>query len=91
MSRAKYGERLKLFLAAWAPTKTDNDIALQIGACSAYVRKTAMRKGLLLANNKPGGGKVVRLLTALHDAINRPMGVVPDSAVEFYDAWRVKS
>ena len=26
-----------------------------------------------------------RLRTALHDAINRPMGVVPDSAVEFYD------
>ena len=25
-----------------------------------------------------------RLRTALHDAINRPMGVVPDSAVEFY-------
>lgn len=26
-----------------------------------------------------------RLRTALHDAINRPMGVVPDSAVEFYE------
>lgn len=26
-----------------------------------------------------------RLRIALHDAINRPMGVVPDSAVEFYD------
>ena len=27
-----------------------------------------------------------RLRTALHDAINRPMGVVPDSAEEFYGA-----
>ena len=26
-----------------------------------------------------------RLRTALHDAINRPKGVVPDSAVEFYE------
>ena len=26
-----------------------------------------------------------RLRTAIHDAINRPMGVVPDSAVEFYN------
>jgi hypothetical protein len=26
-----------------------------------------------------------RLLQALHDAINRPKGVVPDSALEFYD------
>jgi hypothetical protein len=26
-----------------------------------------------------------RLLTALHDAIDRPLGVVPDSALEFYD------
>jgi len=26
-----------------------------------------------------------RLRIALHDAINRPMGVVPDSAVEFYE------
>lgn len=29
-----------------------------------------------------------RLRTALHDAIRRPMGVVPDSAVEFYDPTR---
>lgn len=27
-----------------------------------------------------------RLRTALHDAINRPKGVVPDSALELYDA-----
>ena len=26
-----------------------------------------------------------KLLTALHDAIDRPKGVVPDSAIEFYD------
>ena len=26
-----------------------------------------------------------KLLIALHDAINRPMGTVPDSAMEFYD------
>lgn len=25
-----------------------------------------------------------RLLEALHDAIDRPKGVVPDSAIEFY-------
>ncbi len=30
-------------------------------------------------------GKVGRLITALHDAIALPMGVVPDSAEEFYD------
>lgn len=29
-----------------------------------------------------------RLLVALHDAINRPMGVVPASAEEFYDPQR---
>lgn len=29
-----------------------------------------------------------RLLVALHDAIRRPMGVVPDSAAEFYDPER---
>jgi hypothetical protein len=28
--------------------------------------------------------EIVRLRTALHDAIARPMGVVPDSALEFY-------
>ena len=26
-----------------------------------------------------------KLLIALHDAIQRPMGVVPDSALEFYN------
>ena len=30
----------------------------------------------------------IRLRIALHDAINRPMGVVPDSAVEFYEQDR---
>ena len=29
--------------------------------------------------------KAQRLEIALHDAINRPIGVVPDSAVEFYE------
>jgi len=29
--------------------------------------------------------KVERLTKALHDAINRPTGVVPDSATGFYD------
>jgi hypothetical protein len=29
-----------------------------------------------------------RLKTALHDAINRPMGVVPESAEPFYEAER---
>ncbi len=29
--------------------------------------------------------EIVALQVALHDAINRPMGVVPDSALEFYD------
>ena len=29
--------------------------------------------------------KIERLLEALHDAIDRPKGVVPDSAIEFYD------
>lgn len=28
------------------------------------------------------------LVEALHDAIRRPMGVVPDSAAEFYDPTR---
>ena len=32
--------------------------------------------------------KVQRLEIALHDAINRPMGVVPDIAVEFYEQDR---
>ena len=31
------------------------------------------------------GAENARIRIALHDAINRPMGVVPDSAVEFYD------
>jgi hypothetical protein len=30
--------------------------------------------------------KTTRLLTALHDAIRRPMGVIPQSADEFYSA-----
>ena len=30
-----------------------------------------------------------RLTTALHDAIARPMGVVPDSALEFYSETRM--
>lgn len=30
------------------------------------------------------------LLTALHDAIQRPMGVVPDSAVDFYNPLRIQ-
>lgn len=29
---------------------------------------------------------IFRLKIALHDAINSPKGVVPDSALEFYDA-----
>ena len=86
---AKHGERLKLFLAAYAPEKTDTDIACEIGAHPAYVRTTARRQGLPLANAAPKTNKIGRLLTALHDAINRPMGVVPDSAVEFYDAKRI--
>jgi hypothetical protein len=32
-----------------------------------------------------------RLLVALHDAIRRPLGVVPDSAAEFYNPDRVRS
>lgn len=33
--------------------------------------------------------KNARLMQALHDAINRPMGVVPESTEEFYDYRRV--
>jgi len=29
-----------------------------------------------------------KLRSALHDAITKPMGVVPDSAIEFYDPKR---
>lgn len=29
--------------------------------------------------------EISELTTALHDAIRRPMGVVPDSALKFYD------
>ena len=29
--------------------------------------------------------KCDKLTRALHDAINKPMGVVPNSAMEFYD------
>lgn len=32
--------------------------------------------------------QIDRLLVALHDAIGRPKGVVPDSAAEFYDPHR---
>ena len=85
---AKHGERLALFLAAHSPDKTDRDIAYEIGAHPAYVRRTAQRQGLLLANMAPKANKIARLLTALHDAIDRPMGVVPDSALVFYDAKR---
>ena len=85
---AKHGERLKLFLAAYAPEKTDLVIAGEIGARREYVRTTARRQGLLLANAAPKANKIGRLLTALHDAINRPKGVVPDSALEFYDPNR---
>ncbi len=88
---AKHGERLALFLAAYTPEKTASVIAHEIGACAGYVRRTAQRQGLLLTNMKPRDNKINRLLTALHDAISRPMGVVPDSAMEFYDAKRVKS
>lgn len=28
------------------------------------------------------------LLKALHDAIDSPKGIVPDSATRFYDPWR---
>lgn len=35
-------------------------------------------------NRTPLSERERRLLIALHDAIRRPMGVVPDSAVEFY-------
>ena len=89
MTTAKHGERLALFLAAYAPEKTDTDIACEIGTCSGYVRATAHRQGLVLAGSSPRANKFSRLMTALHDAINRPMGVVPDSAVEFYDAKRI--
>jgi hypothetical protein len=85
---AGHGERLKLFLAAYTPEKTTADIGREIGACAGYVRATAKRQGLLLANSNPKTNRIERLLTALHDAIRRPMGVVPDSAVEFYDAKR---
>lgn len=30
-------------------------------------------------------GSMQRLLTALHETINTPAGIVPDSALEFYD------
>ena len=29
--------------------------------------------------------EISELTTALHDAIRRPMGVIPDSALKFYD------
>jgi len=31
--------------------------------------------------------EIVMLKVALHDAINRPKGVVPKSAAEFYEPW----
>jgi len=34
-------------------------------------------------------GMITRLRRALHDAIERPMGVVPDSAEEFYGREKV--
>jgi hypothetical protein len=34
---------------------------------------------------------IARLMVALHDAINRPKGVVPVSAEEFYNPLRYNS
>lgn len=42
-------------------------------------RKTYRDKRKKLAEER------TRLVIALHDATRRPMGVVPESAVEFYD------
>ncbi|MGE4194685.1 MAG: hypothetical protein AB7E51_14965 [Pseudodesulfovibrio sp.] len=44
------------------------------------------RLRLLMA--KPNDNEA--LLTALHDAIQRPMGVVPDSAMDFYNPLRIR-
>ena len=61
---AKQGARLKLFLAAYTPEKTDHNIARQIGAHPAYVRATARRQGLLLA---PRASRTERLRDALEE------------------------
>ena len=44
---------------------------------------------VLNAENSKLRADNLRLIAALHDAINRPMGVVPESAEEFYDHRRV--
>jgi hypothetical protein len=48
MTRLGHGERLKMFLAAYSPDKTDKQIANEIGAIPEYVRTTARRQGLTL-------------------------------------------
>lgn len=49
-----------------------------------YAAATIVRLERLRAENEA-------LKVALHDAINRPMGVVPESAEQFYDAERRES
>ena len=52
--------------------------------------KTEVMEEVLRSEIKRLETEKKRLLIALHDAIKRPMGVVPDSALEFYDANKEK-
>jgi len=66
--------------------KTDNPFceACKESDCVISLDGTCamIRKYLVAVGNEE---KVEKLTKALHDAINRPKGVVPDSATEFYD------
>ena len=66
--------------------KTDNPFceACKESDCVVSLDGTCamIRKYLVAVENER---KVNMLTRALHDAINKPMGVVPNSATEFYE------
>jgi hypothetical protein len=54
------------------------------GRCQDYVMYDEYCQAWVADEATTLRSKNERLLEALHDAIDRPKGVVPDSAIEFY-------
>lgn len=84
------------FVISGLPTITDDEFIAQARegwpAALREIKKLIARIRISAATNKElvriiqeSERENARIRIALHDAINRPMGVVPDSAVEFYD------
>jgi Lar family restriction alleviation protein len=86
------GERLQSFVGN-DPDSLEDMAAIRCDGCGAQGPFYTTNDEAIAAWNRRAGhaardAEVEALLTALHDAINSPKGVVPASAEPFYDQMR---